>query len=324
MSIATYQRISVEAVEGWFVKILAISDGARTEIHSVDTPGRSYPKNVPHGWQRWQTHVIQLTVPINDAALVISNALGGVRLVLVVISTGIRFWKTSELILNPGKTTLELELPEDSIGTNLIIKPSFRSEGNNGAREALDLWTPGEINVEFVGMQSWFPVEPREFTRKDQFINLELPDPSECSLDALDENCPLLRPLSETVRIQIDTENIEWKRLERNLQEHPPTDASRQALSILVGLIISAIRSWEDKLDRRVFDELVGKSSLPKLEGGSLTKPESDGGNTLGWFIRSLHDKLDPDRLYKDEDITFWLQLVGRLTSPSYEGGNGR
>jgi hypothetical protein len=315
MSIATYQQIQPESVQGWSVKILAVNNGERTEIHSVDMPGHSYPKNVPHGWQRWQTHVIQLTVPINDAELATSNAVGGVRLVLIVISTGIRFWKTSELISNAGTTTLELELPEDSIGASLTIKPSFRSGGINGAREALDLWTPGEINVEFVGMQSWFPVEPREFTRKGQFLNLELPDPSECSLDAQDENCPLLRPLSETVRIQIDPENSDWKRLERHLQEHPPTDASRQALSILVGLVISAIRSWEEKLDRSVFEKLVT---------GPLPKAAGHAGNTLGWFIRSLHHKLDPDGFYKDEDITFWLQLVGRLTFPADDGGNGR
>ncbi len=316
MSIATYQRILSDAIEGWSVKILAINDRERTEIHSVDTPGRSFPKGVPHGWQRWQKHVIQLTVPISDSDLAVSTDLGGVRLVLVVISTGIRFWKTSELILRSGSVTLELELPEDSIGTNLIIKPSFRSGGNNGVREALDLWTPGEINVEFVGMQSWFPVEPRKFTRNGQFLNLELPDPSECSLDALDENCPLLRPLSESVRIQVDTESIEWKRLEKNLQEPVPTDVSRQALSILVGLVVSAIRNWEEKLDRKVFDSLVGTTPLPKHEG--------DAGNTLGWFIRSLHHKLDPDCLYKDEDVTFWLQLVSRLTYPAGEGGNGK
>jgi hypothetical protein len=315
MSIATYKRIEPVAVQGWSVKILAVNNGERTEIHSVDLPGRSYPKNVPHGWQRWQRHIIQLTAPINDAELATSDVLGGVRLVLIVISTGIRFWKKSELILNAGITTLELELPEDSIGTHLTIKPSFRSGGKNGEQEALDLWNPGEINVEFVGMQSWFPVEPREFTRRGQFLNLELPDPSECSLDAQDENCPLLRPLGETVRIQIDTESVEWKRLERNLQEHPPTEASRQALSILVGLVISAIRSWEEKLDRSVFEKLVT---------GPLPKPAGYAGDTLGWFIRSLHHKLDPDSLYKDEDITFWLQLVSRLTSPADEGGNGR
>ncbi len=316
MSIATYKRLAEEQVAGWRIEIEAVEGSGRSLIHTVNSPGRTYPSNPPTGWQRWQPHVIKLVIPINTATLDFATLSGGMRVLLLVVSTGIRFWVASDIIRETGDVILEVSLPEDSIGETLIILPSFRSAGNNGRCSALDLWAPGKMVVDFVGQQSWFPVESRQFTRKGQFINVEFPDASECSLD--DEESPLLRALNESVRIQIDMESEEWRRLEKNLHEAPASDASHHALTRILGFVVAALRSWEADLDKTVLDNVVGNE--PLLIGG---KPAL-GLDSVGWFVRSLHHRLDPGGLYKEEDTVFWLQLVSGLIAPTKMEGNNR
>ncbi len=309
MSVATYKRLAEEQVTGWKIEVEAVDGSSRTLIHTVNSAGRSYPGNTPTGWQRWQPHVIKLIVPIDAGTLDFATASGGMRVLLLVVSTGIRFWMSSDILSQTGDVILQVSLPEDSIGESLTIVPSFRSAGTNGRYSALDLWAPGKMVVDFVGQQSWFPVESRKFTRKGQFINVEFPDPSECSLD--DEESPLLRPLSESVRIQVDMEGEEWLRLEKSLNESPPSDASHHALTRIFAFVVAALRCWEADLDEKVLERLVGSEPALKLD-------------SFGWFVRSLHHRLDPSGLYRDENAVFWLQLVSGLIAPTRMEGNNR
>jgi hypothetical protein len=301
MRVATFKRLNEEQVLGWRVEIETVQGGTRNVIHKVNSAGRSYPKDTTPGWHRWQPHVVRLVAPIEEATLAFANQSGGMQVLLLVISTGIRYWVSSDTIVETGEVLLEIPLNEDSIGDDLIIIPSFRSTGVAGSRSALDLWAPGKIVVDFVGQQSWFPVESRKFATEGEFINVELPDPSECTLS--DDECPLYRTLSESVRIQIDMESEEWLRLQASLNENPPTNASHHALARIFGFVVVALRSWEVDLESQVLDQLIG--SEPSLPSDSF-----------GWFVRSLHHRLDPEGLYKSEDVVFWLQLVGRLTGP--------